>query len=101
MNFYEKIFIYLTYSWYVFFILAYFNLWEPAIDYYELINFYYILFLAMVLIIRFNPFFYYKFTESTRTMVFSAGVALLLSLGYSKIIINLYKTKTKIKNIIK
>ena len=101
MDFYEKIFLYLTYSWYVFFILAYFNLWHKATDYYELINFYYALFLAFVLILRFNPFVYYKTTETTRSMVFSAGIALLLSLGYSNIMQNLNKTKNKIKNIMK
>ena len=101
MDFYEKIFLYLTYSWYVFFILAYFNLWPKASEYYELINFYYALFLALVLILRFNPFVYYKTTETTRSMVFSAGIALLLSMGFSKIKHNLNKTKNKIKNIMK
>ena len=99
MEIYEKVFIYLTYLWYLFFVLAYFKLWEPAQTYYDLINFYYIFFIALTLIIRFNPIKYYKVTQTTRQMVFSAGISLLLLLGFSKIIKNVKQTGDKIMTI--
>ena len=56
MKFYEILFIYLTYAWYILFSLASLKVWNFAQLYLDKITYYYNLFIAVVLMYNFNPF---------------------------------------------
>ena len=95
---YEEIFKYLTYSWYVLFIIAGLDLWDPAELYLAKITSYYQIFTALTLIYFFNPFMKTRMTKTHREMVFSAAIFILMSEGLEGII---EKIKQRSLNAIK
>ena len=86
MKFYEKLFIYLTNSWYILFILASLKLWNLAQLYLNKITYYYNLLVALVLIVYYNPFVNTKITPIHRKMVFSSAFFLLVTIGLENLI---------------
>ena len=83
---YEEIFTYLTYSWYILFIIAGLDLWDPAELYLSKITSYYQIFTALTLIYFFNPFVKTRMTNTHKKMVFSAAIFILMSEGLDGII---------------
>ena len=62
MKLYERLFIYLTNTWYILFVLASLKLWDFAQLYLDKITYYYNLLIALVLMFYFNPFIKTKIT---------------------------------------
>jgi len=85
MEHYENLFIYLTYSYYIFFILAHSNLWKDAPIIFEEISFYYKVFVAGTLAILFNPFTKTQLTDLRRRMIFTGATSLLFGIGFTNI----------------
>ena len=81
MKYYEKLFNLLTWSWYILFGLAYFNIWQPAKIYLPTVTFYFKIFVTLFIIYFFNPYKSIKFNDFHRRMIFTAGTFLLLSEG--------------------
>ena len=76
---YDNIFTYLTYSWYLFFIITKINLWDKSKIYLNEITFFYRVFISIVLLILFNPYRKINFTETHRKIVFSSAFFLITS----------------------
>ena len=103
MKLYERLFIYLTNTWYILFALANLKLWNFAEIYLERITYYYNLLIALVLMFYFNPFIKTKITPVHRKMVFSAAFFVFISIGFEGLIEDLRKnalgiTKKKSEN---
>jgi|UniRef100_A0A6C0IPE3 hypothetical protein len=81
MNLLENLFILLNYVWYILFALAYFDIWQPAVVFLDVVTFYFKIFVSLFLIYFFNPYKFIKFTEFHRRIVFTAGTFMLFSEG--------------------
>ena len=81
MNYYEQLFIYLSYSYWLFFILSRFNFWNDAQYIFEQISFYYHLLIALVLAILFHPFTNktVHLTPIRRRMIFVSAMSFIIS----------------------
>ena len=80
MKLYEKLFMYLTYTWYILFALASMKLWTFAQLYLDKITYYYNLFLAVVLMYHFNPFMETEITEiHQKNGIFSSIICIYFS----------------------
>ena len=86
MKLYERLFLYLTNTWYILFALASLKLWNFAEIYLERITYYYNLLIALVLMFYFNPFIKTKITLVHRKMVFSAAFFVFISIGFGSLI---------------
>tara|TARA_Y100000591_G_C21845707_1_gene708591 strand:- start:2610 stop:2909 length:300 start_codon:yes stop_codon:yes gene_type:complete len=84
MNFFDYIFIILTFGWYVFYVMTFFNIPNKNKIFHEF-SFFYEVYVCLLLIIYFNPFINIKLTKVKRQMVFSAAIMLLFSIGINKI----------------
>ena len=98
MKFYEMLFIYLRYFWFILFVLASLKLWTFAQLYLDKITYYYNLFLAIILMYHFNPFMKTEITEIHKKMVFSAASFVFISIGLEQLINDLRVDALKIKN---
>ena len=103
MKLYERLFIYLTNTWYILFALASLKLWNFAELYLDRITYYYNLLIALVLMFYFNPLVKTKITPVHRKMVFSAAFFVFVSIGFGNLIDDLRKnaltiTKKKSEN---
>lgn len=88
MKFYERLFKLLTMSWYILFGLAYTNYWDESNALLEKVTFYYKIFVASVLIWFFNPLHKTEFTETHKSIVFSAATFILFSTGLMTVLDN-------------
>ena len=86
MKLYERLFLYLTNTWYILFALASLKLWNFAEIYLDRITYYYNLLIALVLMFYFNPFVKTKITPVHRKMVFSAAFFVFISIGFGSLI---------------
>ena len=86
MRFYEQVFIYLTYVWYILFAIARFELWEFAEIYLEKITFYLNILVSFTLLYYFNPLSKTKMTKTHKRMVFSAALFILTTEGLNNVI---------------
>ena len=91
MKLYERVFIYLTNTWYILFALASLKLWNFAEIYLDRITYYYNLLVALVLMFYFNPFIKTKITATHRKMVFSSAFFVFISIGFGGLIDDLRK----------
>ena len=91
MKYYEQLFIYLSYSYWLFFILSRFHFWTDALYIFEQISFYYHLLIALVLAILFHPFTNktINLTPIKRRMVFVSAMSFIIGTAAPKIF-NIY-----------
>ncbi len=82
MKYYETLFIYLSYCYWLFFILSRFNFWTNAQYIFETISFYYHLFIALVLVILFHPFTITttNLTPIKRRMIFVSAMSFIIGI---------------------
>ena len=81
MRTYEKIYTYLKYTLWILYIIVWLGVSELAPTYLDELHFYFNLFLAIGLIILFNPLKRLTYGDLDRKIAFSAGIALLTSVG--------------------
>ncbi len=92
MKYYENIYKYGKILFYVLYFLAFFGLWDKAPIYFKDVDYFFKLFLAIILIILFNPLNNTtEFTKMHRNIVFSSGVFLLTTTT-----LNAFKTNSKL-----
>ena len=96
MNYFDYIFIILTFGWYIFYAMTFLNI--PNNDeMFREFAFYYEVYVCLLLIGYFNPYTNIKLTKVKRQMVFSAALMLLFSIGVNNIFNKLNKTYLFIK----
>ena len=87
MKYYEQLFIYLSYCYWLFFALSRFNFWSNAPYIFEQISFYYHLFIALVLIVLFHPFTNdgIQITHIRRRMIFVSAMSFIIGTAAPKL----------------
>jgi len=80
MEFYENLFIYLTYLYWVLFVLNHAVGWNKAIYYFEYVSIFYQIFVAGILAILFNPLATPKLTKLRQRMVFTGATSLIFAI---------------------
>jgi len=89
MKFYEFIFLFLTYSWYILYGLVFLNFFNHNTKlYFSLIDYYYKLFVGLSLLYFFNPFTTVKFNSFHKQLIISASLFLIMSTTLKEFIIN-------------
>lgn len=94
IEFTENIYIFITYSFYILYVLVYLGVWNSAPYYLDDLNYYMKIFVGTVLTITFNPFIRFRPSYIHRNISFSAGLLLLTSTtlgGFQKRISNTVK----------
>lgn len=84
MNYFDYIFIILTFGWYIFYAMTFLNITNNDEMFHEF-AFYYEVYVCLLLIGYFNPYTNIKLTNVKRQMVFSAALMLLFSIGINRI----------------
>lgn len=96
MLWYEKLYNILNIIVYSCLILAYLGLWTQAPDYLNTFDYYLKIFVAVVLVIVYNPFIRFRYTDFHRRLSFSAGIFLLTSTGLTSILNHFKHIKDKL-----
>jgi len=92
MTYYENIYKYGKILFYILYFLAFFGLWDKAPIYFKDVDYFFKIFIAIMLIILFNPLTNKTtFTKLHKKIVFSAGVFLLTSTS-----LNVFKSNSKL-----
>lgn len=99
MEFYENLFIYLTYLYWVLFVFTYAFEWGTAQYYFQYVRIIYEAFVATTLAILFNPFANPILTKQTQKMIFTGATSLLMSITGGFFIKKIYaKTRKEVKH---
>ena len=92
MEFYENLFIYLTYLYWFLFALTYAFEWDTARYYFEYLSVIYQIFVATTLAVLFNPFAKPKLTKLTQKMIFTGATSLIMSITGGFFLKKIYAT---------
>ena len=99
MEFYENLFIYLTYLYWFLFVFTYAFEWGAAQYYFPYVRIIYESFVATTLAVLFNPFANPKLTKQTQKMIFTGATSLLMSITGGFLIKKIYaKTRKEVKH---
>lgn len=79
MKYYESLYYYGSYLIYFLYFLSFFNIWSLAPSYLSLFQYFFQIFIGATLVIIFNPFYDFSFTNIDKRIAFSAGILLLTS----------------------
>ena len=96
MNYFDYIFIILTFGWYIFYAMTFLDIPNNN-EMFREFAFYYEVYVCLLLIGYFNPYINIKLIKVKRQMVFSAALMLLFSIGVNNIFNKLNKTYLFIK----
>lgn len=97
MKYYEKSYLFLTYMVYFLYIVLFFGISNQAPMYLHSLQYYFKVFIGILLIYIFNPFSKEPVGNIQRDIAFTAGVYLLTSISLDSLIHNFihdYKTIT-------
>ena len=83
MKHYQYIFIIATYLTYVLYFVTYVGVWKNAPEYLDQLQYFFKIFISLVLIALFHPFSKTTFTPFHRQVVFTAAVYLLTTTTFS------------------
>lgn len=95
MNYFDYIFIVLTFGWYFFYGLTFLDISNNKM--FQEFSFIYEVYVCLLLICYFNPFINVKLTKVKKQMIFSAALMLLFSIGVN----NIYNKLSKMYFIMK
>lgn len=82
----ERIFLLMTYASYLLYFFIYFNVWNKAPDYLSDTRYFLQLYVSLLLVYFFNPFSKQIYNKFHKRLAFSAGVMLLTSLSFEKLL---------------
>lgn len=83
MKHYQYVFVIATYLTYVLYFVAYVGVWKNAPEYLDELQYFFKIFISLVLIALFHPFSKTTFTPFHRQVVFTAAVYLLTTTTFS------------------
>lgn len=87
MEWYENLFIYISYVVYCLYLVVFLGIWDKASEYLHIINYYRQIIVSLLLLYFFNPWRRpEKFTEFHRKVVFTAALFLFASTLLSAIV---------------
>jgi hypothetical protein len=76
---YKNVFILLSLLWIVFYVIILFRLWNDALFYLDMLNYYYRLYMAGILLYFFNPWGTTGMDSFHRSLIFSTALYLIAS----------------------
>jgi hypothetical protein len=76
---YKNVFILLSLLWIVFYVIILFRLWNDALFYLDMLNYYYRLYMAGILLYFFNPWGTVGMDSFHRSLIFSTALYLIAS----------------------
>ena len=76
---YKNIFILLSLLWIVFYVIILFRLWNDALFYLDMLNYYYRLYMAGILLYFFNPWTNVGMDSFHKSLIFSTALYLIAS----------------------
>lgn len=91
MKLYENTYLYMTYLFYVLYVLTMFGLWNNSNKYLVIVKYTLQILIGVILVIMNNPFSTHKFTKTDKQIAFSAGIFILTSTSLDTFI-NLIKS---------
>lgn len=101
MKFYEKTYFIILYTSYILYAITIFGIWDKAPEYYESLNYYLKIYVSIILIYFFNPFFKQEMNKFHRDVAFSAGIFLLTTTSITSFIKNIKTSEKQIRDLIK
>ena len=97
MLWYEKFYIYIQYTSYIFFIISFFQLSKYAPEYLDELVIIIKTFICVFLLYHFNPYSKKKFTDFDKRIVFDSALYLLFSILFVEFYLIFKKRFDKIK----
>ena len=79
MKLYENTYLYMTYLFYVLYVLTMFGLWNNSNKYLVIVKYTLQILIGIILVIMNNPFSKHKCTKTDKQIAFSAGIFVLTS----------------------
>lgn len=103
LSIYQNIFLYSQYIIYFLYVIIFFGVWDKAPQYLDIIHYFLQLFVGLVLIYFFNPFFTkdFVFTKFHRSVAFSGGIFILTSISLNVLTSYIKWLYTDVKNTVK
>jgi len=89
MSYYENAYKYGLLVTYVLYFLTFFRLWDSAPKYLSLFDYFFQLFVGLVLVYFFNPITRHRYGKIHKRIAFSAGIFLLTSTTLSAFMTNI------------
>ena len=83
MKHYQYVFVAATYLTYVLYFVTYVGVWKNAPEYLDQLQYFFKIFISLVLILLFHPFSKTTFTPFHKQVVFTAAVYLLTTTTFS------------------
>ena len=83
MKHYQYVFVIATYLTYILYFVAYVGVWKNAPEYLDQLQYFFKIFISLVLIALFHPFSKTTFTPFHRQVVFTAAIYLLTTTTFS------------------
>lgn len=99
MKYYERLYYYGNYIIYFLYFLSFFNIWSLAPSYLSLFQYFFEIFIGISLVVIFNPFYDFSFTNIDKQIAFSAGILLLTSTTIDYFTNQLQVTYKRIKDL--
>ena len=96
MKHYQYVFFTATYLTYILYVLVYLGVWKNAPNYLNLLEYFFRIFVALVLIYFFHPFAKTTFTTFHRRVVFTAAIYLLTSTTFSVFLKQASEVKSRV-----
>ena len=94
---YKNIFVVLSFIWIVLYAIILFGLWNDAIFYLNMLNYYYRLYLAGTLLYFFNPWREMGLDGFHRSLIFSTALFLIASTTITDFVIKTKEVTQKVK----
>ena len=96
MELYQRIFLWATYFIYLMYFFVYFRIWKEAPIYLDDAEYYFKLYISLLLLYFFNPFYNLKMNKFHKRVAFSAGFFLITTTSFEALLEHLKNTQKRI-----
>lgn len=96
MELYQTIFLWMNYFIYLMYFFVYFKLWKDAPIYLEQSEYYFKVYISILLLYFFNPFYKLKMNNFHKRIAFSAGFFLITATSFEVLLEHLKNTRKRI-----
>lgn len=96
MELYQRIFLWATYFIYLMYFFVYFRIWKEAPIYLDDAEYYFKLYISLLLLYFFNPFYNLRMNNFHKRVAFSAGFFLIATTSFEALLEHLKNTQKRI-----
>lgn len=98
MELYQTIFLWTNYFIYLMYFFIYFNIWTSAPIYLDDARYYFKLYISLLLLYFFNPFYNLRMNNFHKRVAFSAGFFLITTTSFEALLEHLKTTQKRVVN---